>query len=760
MSSRRGRSRPQVEAAGGRFVDLFGPYPLEAADDESIPVVSRYVTYAAPLRRGRSSATSAGSDVSLVVTDTFAVIGRVVALALGVPYVSVVAGHNLAPGPYIEEVKRTRRRSRRRSAACARSSCCATATGCADASPFSYADGLSPHLNVLCEPPRVAERGRAPGVRAGRVLRLAAARAHARAPRPPAGFRGGSPKVYVSLGTVPWWYWPELVDRRRWRRSRARSAGTADAADQRRRRLRRRRRIASRRMRSAEARGRRRTLHTWAALGEADVFVTSQGANSTPRGGLQPRADAVATRSTATRPGWPSCCAELGIGLSARGRAPRAADRRRRGRGIAAIGERRAAFDEALERARGWELAVIAEPRGGDRARARAGSGVVERCDACLERGDDAGGGGSPEAADVACARTASSPAGPRRRPSSAGSTTSSGSPARTLCANSAARPAVSSMPERVMRRAAAATRGRGGTRRVRSQARCSATARAARSAADQPRDAREPRHRARRRAARTRPGRSCATSRRAGACAAAAAPAARAGRRRAARGTRRRGTRRPAAASAAGSPGSPGGDVKVSAKRAGAAIAGQSASGSGPRRAAAPVETDLVGARARDLARRSASSTRRSCARSAGSTASNGASGACARRRCRSSARRAAGSSSGRRRARRASGRRRGCRRRSRCASHSHARAGSEISFTHTSAARGALRLVAEHGRPAPPQQHLGPRHQALVLRVARRRRRPAVRPAQQPPVRRSGRRSPGCSSVRIQSRLGRSPK
>src|SRR5207253_4766275 len=41
--------------AGGRFADLFGRYPIEDADGESLPVPCRFVTFAAcyaePLRR-------------------------------------------------------------------------------------------------------------------------------------------------------------------------------------------------------------------------------------------------------------------------------------------------------------------------------------------------------------------------------------------------------------------------------------------------------------------------------------------------------------------------------------------------------------------------------------------------------------------------------------------------------------------------------------------------------------------------------------
>src|SRR5262249_61332502 len=145
------RFAADVEAAGGRFVDLFGRFSVAAADDESLPVVSRWVTFAAHY----------GDEVmrevhelgaSLVVYETFAVIGRAVAFGLGLPYVNVTINHNLAPRAYIERLRRER--------TIVTSERCLRAVellrerfGMADASPFSYIDGLSPHLNVLTEPP-------------------------------------------------------------------------------------------------------------------------------------------------------------------------------------------------------------------------------------------------------------------------------------------------------------------------------------------------------------------------------------------------------------------------------------------------------------------------------------------------------------------------------------------------------------------------------------------------------------------------------
>jgi UDP:flavonoid glycosyltransferase YjiC (YdhE family) len=343
---------PQVEAAGGHFVDMFGPYPLEAADDESLPVVSRYVTYAGHYAEAIIRDVSA-LGVSLVVADTFAVIGRAVANALGVPYLSVVAGHNMPPGRYIEHVKATRQIET--SDRCLRAvDVLRERYGIANASPFSYADGLSPHLNLLCEPPEwlTADETRA-FEPAAFIGSLAPART-LEAPRPPAGFRCGSPKVYAALGTVPWWYWPELVTDTLETVARAVGAtadlvisvGGLDVPED---------RVAA--MRGAGAKVVEH-LHTWAALGEADVFVTSQGANSTHEAAYS-RVPMLSYPFHGDQTELAERCASFGIGLQLveQPRAPLTAGAVTEG--IGAITVRRAAFDEALERARGWELAVV-----------------------------------------------------------------------------------------------------------------------------------------------------------------------------------------------------------------------------------------------------------------------------------------------------------------------------------------------------------------------------------------------------------------
>jgi len=201
------RFEAEVRAAGGQLFDLFGRYPLEAADAESFPIAVRSVAYAghyaAAVQRDLEDLRPA-----LVVYDTFAMVGRVVAARMGLPYVNVCAGHNVAPERFqrilaadprvfvsdqcLEAVQVLR-----------------TQLGVADASPFSYVSGLSPHLNLYGEPPEfltAAERevfepvgffGSLPS--AGELAR------RAMLARPPV-FRGAPAtfKLYVSFGTVVW----------------------------------------------------------------------------------------------------------------------------------------------------------------------------------------------------------------------------------------------------------------------------------------------------------------------------------------------------------------------------------------------------------------------------------------------------------------------------------------------------------------------------------------------------------------------------
>jgi UDP:flavonoid glycosyltransferase YjiC (YdhE family) len=345
-----GKFAPQVEAAGGRCVDLFARYLPEAADDESIPVPSRYVSFAGHYAEQIVNDLAAIGP-SLVVHDSFAVIGRVVGLALGVPYVNAIIGHNLPPQRYLPQL--FAEREIRTSERCLRAvEVLRDRYGMADASPFSYVTGLSPHLNLLFEPPEwLPEADRAPYEPVAFFGSVAPD-----VPRGPSGFRGdGGLKVHVSLGTVTWWYWPDLamdaLD--------AIARGVPDRAD-----------VvmslsggpaAPQRVEALRRAGMRveHYADTWGALAEADVVVTAHGANTTHEAVFS-RVPMLGYPFHGDQPELAELCEGLGVALRLV-KEPRApltpeavAD------GLTQIAQRRADFDAALERARGWELDVIA----------------------------------------------------------------------------------------------------------------------------------------------------------------------------------------------------------------------------------------------------------------------------------------------------------------------------------------------------------------------------------------------------------------
>jgi MGT family glycosyltransferase len=204
------RFKSQVECAGGVFFDLFSRYPLERADDESLPVPSRYVTYAAKFAEEiRRDVEKTGA--SLMIHDTFAVVGRVVASLLDIPRVNVCVGHNLAPAPTLAMLSNDPRV--RTSRACLDAvKVLRESFGMMDATPFSYASSISPSLNIYCEPPEFLEQDeRAPFEPLAFYGSLQADEG-----RPDPGRRGGpwlraggsrGTKVYVSFGTVIWRYY-------------------------------------------------------------------------------------------------------------------------------------------------------------------------------------------------------------------------------------------------------------------------------------------------------------------------------------------------------------------------------------------------------------------------------------------------------------------------------------------------------------------------------------------------------------------------
>ncbi len=276
-----GRFKAEVEQAGGTFVDLFARYPLERADDESVPVPCRFVSFAA--HYAEEIVRDVGElGSSLVVYDTFAVIGRVVGLSLGVPYVNVCTGHNVDPARSVARLLTEYPRVEV-SERCLRAvETLRERYGIGDASPFSYAAGLSPFLNVYCEPAAYlteAERQVFEPVAFYGALPSGEPEA---IDAPGTSCFGGEAtdlKVYVSFGTVVWRYWAaealaalESISRSLGSMEDVRaviSLGGADVA------------AGSVRALSKPNVSVVGFADQWRVLQEADVFVTHHGLNST-----------------------------------------------------------------------------------------------------------------------------------------------------------------------------------------------------------------------------------------------------------------------------------------------------------------------------------------------------------------------------------------------------------------------------------------------------------------------------------------------
>jgi MGT family glycosyltransferase len=348
--------RAAVARAGGRFVDLFAGHSLDEADATSIPVPSRFVTFAG--RFGAAVANEARSlRPSIVVHDTFAVIGVVVARRLGLPRVNVCACHNLAPRPTLAALAEDPR-VRLSDACLAAVEQLRTEHGLRDASPFSYVSGVSRDLNLYCEPPsflRPEERAPFEPLAFIGSLWPDGRRRDPRTATLFSGRPGVSTRVYASFGTVVWRYYRDeamsaLVALRTAIANRPDvdavvslgAAGPSGAAD---------------RLRAPNVRV-EAYVDQWQVLSDASVFFTHQGLNSTHEA-IYHRVPMVSYAFFSDQPSLAARCRELGLSVplveGVRGRVTPddvhdALDR---------VDASRASMNAALDRARAWEDETI-----------------------------------------------------------------------------------------------------------------------------------------------------------------------------------------------------------------------------------------------------------------------------------------------------------------------------------------------------------------------------------------------------------------
>ena len=351
--------KPQVERAGGLFFDLFSRYPLERADDESLPVPCRFVTFAGKYA-GQILRDVEKIAPSLLIHDTFAVIGRVVATQMGLPRVNVCAGHNVAPARYLAALREDPRV--KISAKCLEAvGVLQESFGLADASPFSYVSSLSPDLNIYCEPPEFLEeekrRAFEPLAFYGSLLPPEEEKNRRKRAKP--WFRQAAAsklKVYVSFGTIVWRYYAADALRALTTLTEAFAAidhlcavvslGGASIDSRTRASL-------SRSNVSVHSR-----VDQQEVLKEADVFVTHHGMNSTHEA-IFYRVPMISYPFFWDQPELAEICQNYGLAVPLAD-SPRGEFSQDRVRAVLArLTEKRPSMQAAISRARDWELAVI-----------------------------------------------------------------------------------------------------------------------------------------------------------------------------------------------------------------------------------------------------------------------------------------------------------------------------------------------------------------------------------------------------------------
>ncbi|MBX3025791.1 glycosyltransferase family 1 protein [bacterium] len=364
------RYREEVEQAGGEIMDLYSRGSLAEADAESIPTPCRYVTFAG-LHAEAILSEVAALEPSLIVHDSFAVIGQIVARRLGLPRVNVCAGHNVTPAT-IQEILSDYARLVF-SDACKRAvETLRTRDLLPDATPLAFATPPSPDLNLYCEPPQFLRPDERPAFAPLEFIGSLSPQNLARGPSSTQPF-GADPairrRLFVCLGTVVWRRYEALGRELLETVSRAVAEQPDTAA------------IISLggatpgpwadALRHARVRV-EDYVDQWDVLAHADLFLTHQGLNSTHEAICQ-EVPMISYPIFWDQPALATRCRELGLAVplvEAR-RGPVTVDDVRSA--LATVAAARERLRDRLREARAWELDVVAQrPRVIDRVLALA----------------------------------------------------------------------------------------------------------------------------------------------------------------------------------------------------------------------------------------------------------------------------------------------------------------------------------------------------------------------------------------------------
>ena len=353
------RYAAEVERLGARMVDLFTTHPIERADGESVPIPCRYVTYAAHYAEDVIEDLRAIRP-DLIVCETFAVIGRLAAQQLGIPFINILLGHNIQPAHYLTALQTDPRLAI--SDRCHRAvEVLRSRYGLHDASPFSYIAGNSPHLNVCCEPAEFLteeERRSFEPVAFFGCIPTPADLEEQPAVLGPFGDGQDRLRIYACCGTVAFRYYSDTIIRLFEALSEA-VAGMPDACA-----------LISLSGAAVEketlGRLRRPNVETvdytdqWAALGKADVFLTHHGLNSTHEAIFR-RVPMLSYPIFSDQPAMAKRCQEFGIAvpLTDSLRGPVGPDDIRAA--LATVAAGRDGIMTRIERARSMELEVMTQ---------------------------------------------------------------------------------------------------------------------------------------------------------------------------------------------------------------------------------------------------------------------------------------------------------------------------------------------------------------------------------------------------------------